>query len=93
MARHVALRAPPSVAPLNRVLTAYDKNGNVTKITREDDSQDTGIEADKTTITEMVYDARNRRVSKKDKIGASTYATTVFAYGKRKRPTPTRSRC
>lgn len=67
----------------NLVLSEYDKNGNVTKTTRKERSQDTGIEADKDIVTEMVYDARNRRTTLKERLDGSTTMDTVYSYGKR----------
>jgi RHS repeat-associated protein len=70
-------------ATQNQTVVEYDDNGNVTKRTFKDQTQDSGIEADKDIVVEYVFDARSRLLTRKDKIGASTYANTVFAYGKR----------
>ncbi|MGQ0554017.1 MAG: RHS repeat domain-containing protein [Planctomycetota bacterium] len=43
-----------------------------------------GIEADKTTIVEMVYDARGRMITRKEKLAsAPTWGDTVYFYGLR----------
>ncbi|HEX5009896.1 MAG TPA: RHS repeat-associated core domain-containing protein [Planctomycetota bacterium] len=65
------------------LISDYDKNGNVTKVTRKDQSQDTGIEADKDVITEYVYDARNHRTTMKERLDVSTTMDTVYSYGLR----------
>jgi YD repeat-containing protein len=70
-------------ATRNLVVTEYDANSNVTKRTRKERTQDSNIEADKDIVVEYVYDARDRMVTRKDKIGASSYANTVYHYGKR----------
>ncbi len=67
----------------NLVLSLYDKNGNVTKSTRKERSQDTGVEADKDIVTEMVFDARNRMVTRKERLDVSTTMDTVYSYGLR----------
>ncbi|HZL98914.1 MAG TPA: RHS repeat-associated core domain-containing protein [Planctomycetota bacterium] len=72
------------MADSNLVITQYDKDGNVTKTTRHEETQDSNIEADKDLVTEVVYDARHRAVSRKEQLTASpTYATTVYFYGLR----------
>jgi RHS repeat-associated protein len=65
------------------LFTFYDKNGNVTKSTRREQSQDTGIEADKDVITEYTFDARNRRTTMKERLDVSTTMDTVYFYGLR----------
>jgi YD repeat-containing protein len=68
----------------NLVVTEYDDDGNVTKTTRKENSQDTGIEADKDIVTEYVFDARHRMVTRKDVLAAGpTYGNTVYHYGLR----------
>jgi RHS repeat-associated protein len=68
----------------NLVITAYDKDGNVTKSTLQDETQDAGIEADKDIVTEYVLDTRHNVVSRKEKLTTSpTYAITVYSYGLR----------
>jgi len=65
------------------LITEYDKNGNMTKVTRKEQSQDTGVEADKDIITEYTYDARNRRTTLKERLDVSTTMDTVYFYGLR----------
>ena len=67
----------------NLVIAEYDKNGRVTRNTRKERSQDTGIEADKDIVTEFVYDARNRLITRKEKLDASTWGNTLYSYGLR----------
>ena len=72
------------MADSNLVITAYDKDGSVTKTTLHDETQDAGIEADKDIVTEYVLDSRHNVVSKKEKLTSSpTYAITVYSYGLR----------
>jgi RHS repeat-associated protein len=68
----------------NLIVNEYDDDGNVTKTTRMDRSQDTNIEADKDIVTEYVYDARHRLVTKKELLASGpTYGNTVYYYGLR----------
>ncbi len=76
-------------ATRNLVLTEYDKNGNVTKTTREDRTQDSGIEASKDIVDERVYDARNRSITRRERTGPSTTLDTVYHYGLRDQVTKT----
>ena len=72
------------MADSNLVITAYDKDGSVTKTTLHDETQDAGIEADKDIVTEYVLDSRHNTVSRKEKLTTSpTYAITVYFYGSR----------
>jgi len=70
-------------ATRNLVISAYDKNGNVTKSTRKERSQASGVEADKDLVTTFVYDARDRRITKKEQLTSSMNAETVYFYGLR----------
>jgi RHS repeat-associated protein len=72
------------MADSDLVIMAYDKDGNITKTTVHDETQDAGIEADKDIVTEFVLDARHNVVSRKEKLTSSpTYATTLYSYGLR----------
>jgi len=67
----------------NLVVSEYDANGNVTKSTAKQRSQNTGVEADKDIVTEFVFDARNRMVTRKERLDGSTTMDTVYSYGLR----------
>ena len=68
----------------NLIITSYNKDGNVTKRTLHDETQDAGIESDKDIVTEYVLDSRHNVVSKKEKLTSSpVYASTVYSYGLR----------
>ena len=68
----------------NLIVNEFDDDGNVTKTTRMDRSQDTNIEADKDIVTEYVYDARHRVVTQKELLASGpTYGNTVYYYGLR----------
>ena len=68
----------------NLVVNEYDSDGNVTKTTLKERTQDSNIEADKDIVTEFVYDSRHRMVTRKEKLDATpTYGNTVFYFGAR----------
>ena len=82
LGRNVTTADP--MADSNLVITAYDKDGSVTKRTIHDETQDVGIETDKDLVTEYVLDSRHNVVSKKEKLTSSPqYAITVYSYGLR----------
>jgi RHS repeat-associated protein len=83
--RQVTSKDPMGVSDPTRnlVVSEYDANGNVTKSTRKERSQATGVEADKDIITEFVFDARNRMVTRKERLDLSTTMDTVYSYGVR----------
>ncbi|MGQ0553764.1 MAG: glycosyltransferase [Planctomycetota bacterium] len=73
-----------SDATRNLVLSEYDKNGRVTRVTHKERTQDSGIEADKDTVVEMVYDSRGRMITRKEKLASTpTWGSTVYFYGLR----------
>jgi len=67
----------------NLVVAEYDANDNVTKSTRKERSQATGVEADKDVVTEFVFDARDRVVARKERLDISTTMDTIYFYGLR----------
>jgi len=74
---------PTSPNHQNIVDRDYDLRGDVTRVTRKDKSQDTGIEGDKDIVVEYQYDQRQRMTKQRDYIGSASYADTIIDYGKR----------
>jgi YD repeat-containing protein len=65
----------------NLVLTEYDKNGYVTKTTRNERTQDDGIEDSFDIETTMVYDVRDRLLTRTEKLSAGASGHTQYFYG------------
>jgi len=67
----------------NYTVKSYDSSGYVIGTTRHDMTQNSGIEGSKIVITLYQYDLRHRLTKQRDKLDASAFGDTIYAFGKR----------